>query len=125
MNIDGMMQEYMQEKLGREIFSNRDGFITFYFRAGGNLHISDMYISKERRRTGAGTELLNDFISQVCRENNMSLLTASCDMTLKNPELSLQSILGYTNTKEDLKFKVMPEDTIVNFYMELPYGTEG
>lgn len=110
--------DYIAEKQGCQVFENEYGFIVYLIKKGGNLHIANMYIAPEFRKQKKGSTLMNAVIEKLAPDNNCDLITANCDLSQMNPELSMKAILGY-NYKNKKRFKIVPDTRVVNFYMEL------
>lgn len=121
-NFDGMLAEFILEKQNNKIISNEFGFIIYDVNTENNsAHITTCFIKKEYRDTAKIRDLMNKFIDEVCLKNNVETVTAVCELGLKNPELSLKSILKYKH-KSGFKFNILPENKPVNFYMRLSNG---
>lgn len=110
--------DYIAEKQGCKVLENEYGFVVYLIKEGGNLHIANMYVAPEFRNQRKGSTLMDMVIEKVAPENNCDLITANCDLSQMNPELSMKAILGY-NYNNQKRFKILPETRVVNFYMEL------
>lgn len=107
---NALFAEYLFEKMGIETIITDDGFVSYSMKQE-SLHIHEMYVSKESRRKGKGTDLLIQ-MQDLAREKGYSAITANCQLDQAATEQSLRAIL-------DSGFKVINEPKQISFYMEV------
>lgn len=113
-----MMADYIKEKQGCETIFTDEGFVVYMVKDNDILHINNIYIKPEFRKTKRASALMSKVIDEVCPKTNSTMITASCDHAQLNPETSMQGILGYKHTK-GYRFRILPEVKQTNFFMEL------
>ena len=120
-DLGQMMAAYILEKQGSECAVTAEGFIVYQILKDGVLHVNNIYVKPEFRKTKLGSKIMDKVINEVAKERNIRTITASCDHGQLNPETSMQGILGYRH-KSGYRFRIVPEVKQTNFFMELDNG---
>lgn len=85
--------EYSKEREDKETIETDHGFIT-YKVFGEVFYIIDLFVSKEKRRTGLGVELA-DMASAVARGLKCQRLLGSVDPASNGATNSVQALMSY------------------------------
>lgn len=88
-----MYAEYIKEREGKQIIEDEKGFATFMIK-GTECYIADIFIKKEFRNAGAGSNYA-DQISIIARENGCEVLTGSVTPSFRGASVSMQAQLKY------------------------------
>ena len=85
-----MYKAFQKEHYGRDTLNTDKGFIVYEHFDDGSLYIHVLFIKQEFRSRGSAKELEQILIDRF----NPSSLHCYVDTTGKNPEQSMQAILG-------------------------------
>lgn len=88
-----MFAEYHKERDDYETIKNEHGFIVYKF-IDDYCFIRDIYVKKEVRFMGKGSELA-DLVVKECKKKDVKKLFANCIPSTKISTDSIKAILGY------------------------------
>ena len=120
-DLGKMMADYIKEKQDGDTVTSDHGFVIYQLKGQGILHINNIYVKPEYRKTKQASKMMDKVIDEVAKKHKCDLITASCDHAQLRPETSMMSILSYKH-KDGHRFKIMPENIQTNFVMELNNG---
>ena len=120
-DLGKMMADYIKEKQDGDTITSDHGFVIYQLKGQGILHINNIYVKPEYRKTKQASEMMNKVIDEVAKKHKCDLITAACDHSQLRAETSMMAILSYEH-KNGHKFRIMPENIQTNFVMELNNG---
>lgn len=87
-------RDYLVRKYGYETpIEDPHGFILYRIN-GDECNIGEIYVEPSKRQLGIATELA-DKVTEIARQNNCKYLVCQTQLTGKDDELSMLSILHY------------------------------
>ena len=91
--------EYIKERKGAELFQDEDGFFTYRI-LGTDFFIDDLYVSKDKRKTGIGKKF-SEKIDKMAKDNNCTRNICTVCVRANNYEDSFKFIqkMGYSVDK--------------------------
>lgn len=85
-----LYKEYVSEREGFEVLSDKDSFISYKLISPEELYIADMFIKKPLRKIGKGRELI-EAVSDIAKGRGCKILSAN--VRLNDPGAS-NTMLG-------------------------------
>lgn len=87
--------EYISERNGAKLYEDEDGFFSYRI-LGTDFFIDDLYVSKEKRKTGIGKRF-SDKIDKLAKENDCTRNVCTVCVRADNYEDSFKFIqkMGY------------------------------
>lgn len=85
-----MWKEFQEEQFDRQTIELDEGFITYNTYEDNSLYIHILYVKPEYRSKGVGAKLERMLIEL----HNPNCLYCYVDLTSRDPDISLQAILG-------------------------------
>lgn len=91
--MDNLYANYIKERLGKEVLSFRNAFIT-YIIDGEECYMEDIYVAPQARRKGVGTAITDEVVKRA-KEAGCKYVTGSVDPTTNGATESMKALLSY------------------------------
>lgn len=88
-----MYAQYLHEREGFSILEEPRGFATYKQIDQDTYYLRDVFVMKEHRKSGVGSELLAK-ISEIAKENGAKRIQGSVCLDAKNVEQSMAVIIA-------------------------------
>ena len=92
-----LYSKYIKERENRELIEVPHGFITYQKLDNGDIYIVDLFVEKEFRRSGIGTQL-SELVKQAALKDGVKRLIGSICLTTNGVTNSMKSLItdGFT-----------------------------
>lgn len=89
---DSLIADYMKERLGFTTIFKPGGFITYRIN-GGEAFLAEIFVSKEKRKSGLGREMLIELLN-IAKKNKCVYVSANIHLHDKGANNTLRAALS-------------------------------